>query len=231
MNRVELWIYTLIKRRMGKNMKNSLSATIRKATALAAVLTVALVGFGPAAHAEDGKRSSYVAVKGGMYSPSSNFDLDNFNNGNTSHFDGKTGVDSELAIGHYFLPFLAGEFGAGYFQTKGSPSAQPGETMLRVVPVLATGKLILPLGVFEPYGEFGIGAYFTKLEVSGNSGNFGGSSEITYGLHAGAGFNVMVSDRVFLGLEGRYLWARPSFGGQDVKIEGFTTTANLGLKF
>jgi opacity protein-like surface antigen len=212
-------------------MKSSLAAILKTASAFAGILTVALMGFGSLAYAEDGKPSNYVAFKGGMYSPSSNFDLDNFNGGSTTHFDGKTGVDGELAIGHYFLPFLAAELGAGYFQTKGSASAQPGETMLRVVPVVATGKLILPLGIFEPYGEFGIGAYFTKLEVTGNTGNFNGSSEITYGLHAGAGFNVNVSKNVFVGLEGRYLWAKPSFGGQDVKIEGFTTTANLGLRF
>jgi hypothetical protein len=36
---------------------------------------------------------------------------------------------------------------------------------------------------------------------------------------------------MFLGLEGKYLWAKPSFGGQDIKIDGFITTANLGVRF
>ena len=31
--------------------------------------------------------------------------------------------------------------------------------------------------------------------------------------------------------EGRYLWANPSFDGEHIKLNGFTTTANLGLRF
>ena len=211
-------------------MKKSTTAIMKTTSALIAVLTLAMIGIGSPAGAED-KPANYLALKGGIYSPSGSFDLDNFNGGSQTHFDKKTGFDGELAIGHYFLPMLAVELGGGYFESKGSPAAQPGETRLKVVPVLVTGKVVLPLGVFEPYGEFGIGAYFTQLDVSGNTSSFQGSSEVTYGLHAGAGFNIDLTKQVFVGLEGRYLWARPSFGGQDVKLDGFTTTANLGLRF
>ncbi|MBT1072399.1 hypothetical protein [Pelotalea chapellei] len=67
--------------------------------------------------------------------------------------------------------------------------------------------------------------------MSGNTGNFKGSTKITYGLHAGAGFNINLSDEFFIRLEGKYLWARPSYGGQDIKLNGFATTANLGVRF
>lgn len=177
------------------------------------------------------KPSNYLVLKGGIYSPSEEYDLDNFNGDNRSRLDPKTGFDGEIALGHYFLPVLALELGAGYFESKGSPSAEPGETRLKVVPVLATAKALLPMGPIEPYGEFGIGAYFTKLDVDGNLSSFDGSSKVTYGLHAGVGLNINLTDVFFLGAEGRYLWAKPSYGGQDVKINGFTTTANLGFRF
>ena len=39
------------------------------------------------------------------------------------------------------------------------------------------------------------------------------------------------TEALFLGLEGRYLWAKPSIGGQDIKLDGFTTMVNLGFRF
>ena len=93
-----------------------------------------------------------------------------------------------------------------------------GETKLKVYPVTLTAKGLLPFGPIEPYGEFGIGGYITKLDVSGNLGDFSGSTKGAFGLHAGAGVNFNLSSNLFLGAEGRYLWAKPSFGGQDIKL-------------
>jgi outer membrane protein W len=213
-------------------------------SAVAAVLTVALLGSSPAvSHAADSSRNSaatdpqsspsnYVVLKGGIYSPSTSFDLDKFNNGNRSHLDSKTGFAGEIAVGHYFLPVLALELGGGYFESEGSPAAGLGKTKLRVVPLIATGKVFLPLGIFEPYGLAGIGAYFTDLEVDGNfPSDFRGSSEVTYGIHAGAGFNINFNKNMFAGLEGKYLWAEPTFGGQHVKLDGFITNATIGYRF
>ena len=203
---------------------------MKKTSALIGILGFALIGICSPAKAED-KPANYLALKGGIYSPSGSYNLENVNGGSTTHFDRKTGFDGELAVGHYFLPILAVELGAGYFESKGSPAAATGDAKLQVVPIVATGKLLLPLGPIEPYGEFGIGAYVTQFEVEGATSNFQGSSKVTYGLHAGAGLNVSLTDRVFIGVEGRYLWAKPSFGGQDIDLNGFTTTANLGLRF
>ncbi len=204
---------------------------MKKTIFLFLALAVALIGITSPASAEDEKPANYVLLKGGIYSPSKSFDLDNFNAGNRTHLDSKTGFAGEVALGHYFLPILAVELGAGYFESKGSPVAQRGESKLKVVPVIATGKVFLPLGPFEPYGLFGIGAYITDLDVEGNTGNFHGSTKVTYGLHAGAGFNINFTSNIFAGLEGKYLWAEPSFGGQDIKLDGFITTANLGFRF
>jgi outer membrane protein W len=195
--------------------------------ALAAAL---LATTSPASAAE--KPSNYVLLKGGIYSPSSSSDIRDFNQGaSLANLDSKTGFAGEVAVGHYFLPILAVELGAGYFQSKGAPATPPGETRLKVVPLVATGKVLLPLGIFEPYGLFGIGAYITDLDVEGNSGNFRGSTEITYGLHAGAGFNIDVHQNMFLGAEGKYLWAEPSFGGQHLNLDGFIMTADIGFRF
>lgn len=179
----------------------------------------------------DNKPANYIALKGGVYSPSRSYHISDFNDGNKTRLDSKTGFDGELAVGHYFLPVFAIELGAGYFESKGSPDAEPGETKLKVVPVLLTGKVLIPIGpVVEPYGEFGIGAYFTKLNITGNSGRFSGDSKITYGLHAGSGINFNITDTTFVGVEGRYLWAKPKYGGQYIKMDGFTATAVLGLR-
>lgn len=195
------------------------------------LLAVALIGITSPASAEEEKAANYVVLKGGIYSPSTTFDLDKFNGGNRKHLDSKTGFAGEVAVGHYFLPMLAVELGAGYFESKGSQAAQPVGAKLKVVPLVATGKVFLPLGMFEPYGLFGIGAYITDLDTHGNADNFRGSTEVTYGFHAGAGFNINFQKNMFAGLEGKYLWAEPSFGGQHIRLDGFITTADIGFRF
>jgi len=47
---------------------------------------------------------SYVALKAGIYSPSATFDVSNINVEETFEGDTETGVDAEIAFGHYFLP-------------------------------------------------------------------------------------------------------------------------------
>lgn len=200
------------------------------------ILAVTMFGITSPASAEDEKPTNYVMLKGGIYSPSMSFDIDNAAGGTTVnngrvHMDSKTGFAGELAVGHYFLPQLAVELGGGYFESKGHPATGSGETKLKVVPLIATAKVFLPLGIFEPYGLAGIGAYITDLDVDINNGTSHSSTEVTYGFHAGAGFNINFTNNMFAGLEGKYLWAEPSFGGQHIKLDGFITTANLGFKF
>ena len=204
---------------------------MKKTSILFLLLAVVLIGISSPASAEEEKPANYVMLKAGIYSPSTSFNLNNYNGGSTTNFDSKTGFAGEVAVGHYLLPTLALELGAGYFESDGSPAAQPGKTKLKVVPLIATAKVFLPLGIFEPYGLAGIGAYITDLDVDGNSDNFHGSTEVTYGFHAGAGFNINFNKNIFAGLEGKYLWAEPSFGGNHVKLDGFVTTANIGYRF
>jgi outer membrane protein W len=194
------------------------------------IFAIALIGITFPAFAEENP-DGYFAMKAGLYSPSDSFDIDNFNGGHTSTLDSKTGFDGEIAFGRYFAPAFAMELGLGYFESEGSPAAEPGHAKLKVVPLIVTAKGLVQLGKFEPYGEFGIGAYFTKFEVNGNLGSLDNDSEITYGLHAGVGANFNITDTMFLGVEGRYLWAKPSYGGQGIPLDGFTATIALGFRF
>ncbi len=203
---------------------------MKKTSILFLAITVALIGITSHASAEM-KSANYMLLKGGLYSPSESHNINDFNGGSSTQLDSKTGFAAEIAAGHYFLPMLALEVGVGYFESKGSPAAQPGETKLKVVPVIATAKVLLPLGPFEPYGMFGIGAYISDLDAKGNTSNFRGSTEVTYGLHAGAGLNINFSDTMFVDFEGKYIWAEPTFSGQHVKLDGFITTAGIGLRF
>jgi prepilin-type N-terminal cleavage/methylation domain-containing protein len=202
-------------------------------TLIELMIVVAIIGIAaPVSAAEN--PSNYVVVKGGIYAPSKTFDVRNINGGGIDRVDTKTGFDGEFAIGHYFLPVFATEMGVGYLESKGSPAVSPGETNLKVLPVLVTAKGLLPLGEIEPYCELGIGAYFTKLNVTGNLGNFSSSTKGAFGLHAGVGVNFNITEDVFLGVEGRYLWAKPSFSAsrvQDIDLGGFTLTADLGFRF
>ena len=215
-------------------------------SALAAVFTAALIGITPmVSHAADptdsttntasvssqGIPSNYIVIKGGIYSPSTSFDIENTGVNNRTHYDSKTGFAGEIAVGHYFLPMFALELGGGYFESKGTPGGGNEDSKLKVVPLIATAKVLLPLGIFEPYGLAGIGAYITDLDVRINNGNSHTSTEVTYGFHAGAGFNINFNRNIFAGLEGKYLWAEPSFGGDHIKLDGFITTANLGYRF
>jgi len=196
----------------------------KTAFALFLVVAVALIGIAPSVSLAE-YPSNYMVLKGGLYSPGKDFHIDN------TRFNHDDGYVAEVAFGHYFMPMFALELGAGYIESKASPAVPPGETKFKVVPVTLTGKVLFPFGPIEPYGEFGIGGYFTKAEVSGTVSSFSGSTKSVFGLHAGAGVNFNITQNIFLGVEGRYLWAKPSWGGTDIKLDGFTLTADLGFRF
>lgn len=231
---------------MRGNIKDDIKgATMRMKCAVFLLVAFSVGGLWPQA-SEAGRLGSYLALKGGIYSPSATFDLDNVNIETAFQGDTRTGVDGEIAIGHYFLPTLALELGVGFFKGKGSfaavsATAPRREMDFNVVPVVLSAKALIPVGPVDPYGELGLGAYFTKLNVTDNLNSFSGNT--TFGLHAGAGMNVNITEKAFVGVEGRYVWANPSFGNQKIRLNdteyalngfelnGFTTTLALGFSF
>lgn len=208
---------------------------------LALLAGLALVGLVPEASALS-PLSSYLQLKGGIYSPSKTFNLSNVNVEDTFDGDTQTGFAGEIAFGHYVLPTLALELGVGYFKGKGTVESFPARPVdFNVIPVILSARAFVPAGAVNPYGELGIGAYFTTFHVTDNLNSFSGNS--TFGLHAGAGVNVSFSPTMFMGLGARYVWANPSFGDQTIRLNdsefalngfelnGFTTTLALGFNF
>ena len=195
------------------------------------VLVAALTAIVPAVHAEDEVTQKYFVIKGGDYSPGGPYDIVDFNAGTTSHLETKDGANWEIALGQYSDPELALELGIGYFESRGAALDESGGTRLRAIPIVITAKGFIPMGALQPYVSAGVGMYYTKLEVSGNTGSFTSQSKKTLGKHAGFGFNIDLSSILFLGLEGRYLWLQPDFRGQKVKLNGFATSINLGFRY
>jgi opacity protein-like surface antigen len=175
--------------------------------ALAVSILCTLVFAGHPSDALSG--DSYLLVKGGAYTPQAS-DMNNFS----------TGANAEVAVGHYFLPFLSGELGVGYFESKN------GSSKLSVVPATIAARLRVPLPVVKPYAILGGGAYFSTLDTPSS----GSMTNTAYGYFAGAGVDFKITF-LLLNIEAKYLWAQPSFSGIDTKIDGVVVTAGVGLEF
>ena len=179
----------------------------RKWFAALAVSTLCTLAF--AAHPPEAlSGDSYFLVKGGAYTPEAS-DMDNFN----------TGVNAEVAVGHYFLPFLSGELGGGYFESKN------GGDKLSVYPLTLAARLRVPLPVVKPYAILGGGAYFTTLDTSAGS-----KDDTAYGYFAGAGVDFKITF-LLLNVVAKYLWVQPSYSGTDRTIDGVVVTAGVGVEF
>jgi hypothetical protein len=196
--------------RRGREKSNRREETMRPAIkwfvalAVSTLCTLAFVTLPPEALPGD----SYLLVKAGAYSPQAS-DVDNFD----------TGVDAEVAVGHYFLPFLSGELGFGYFESENGPNK------LEVYPATLAARLRLPLPIVKPYAILGGGAYFTSLDTP-----VGSKDDTTFGYFAGAGVDFKITF-LLLNIEAKYLFAEPSFSGADTKIDGVVVTAGVGLEF
>ncbi len=173
------------------------------------------------------KYPDYTELKGGYYYPSERIHLNEFSG---TDFDKKKGFEGEIAFGHRYGPVLGTEFGIGYFHDSRFPRIGAGRTTLEAVPVLLSAKLFLPLGPIEPYAEAGVGAYFTRFEIESAAGP-ARFREVDFGPHAGVGVNINFTDKIYLGVEGRYIWVRPEYGGQKVRLDGYTGTVNLGFRY
>lgn len=177
------------------------------------------------------EKANYFIVKGGIYSPESN-DLEDFDKG----FNG------EIAFGHYLTQNLALELGLGYFQTDTSETVYlNGFGDVRVdaevtsIPLTLSIKGIYPIGNVELIGIAGFGfVYFTKGEITISDVSLD-DDDTPYGFHLGGGLNYNITKNIFIGLEGKYLWASAEFNTSGMKLDadldGFVMTANIGIRF
>jgi len=182
-----------------------------------------------------------IAVKPGIYIPQS--DLKGFD----------TGFNGEVAVAYKFFPNLAVEAGLGYFKAHnttyefGTGYALRDKSTVRVIPLTASVKGILPVDKWEFYGLGGIGEYFVKGKerVDGTIGGVsesasGSDTDRVFGAHLGLGVNYNITSSWFVGAEGKYLWTGHANLSDDVlgvstterfKLNGILATAVIGYRF
>lgn len=192
-----------------------------------ALLSVLLLLVGASAFAETLPTYSYAAMKLGVYLPQAK-DVEEF----------KNTAFGELSLGHSFHKNFAVELGVGYTKTHanvtvdddlgGVPASGTEKYDLTVVPITLGVRGSLPTGNIEPFATAGIGLYYAKAEVSGTSFS---ENDTAFGYYLGLGANYHFTRDAFLGVEGKYFWAKPEFDQQEVKIDGITLTANIGYRF
>jgi len=184
--------------------------------------------------------SNYLVFKGGAYSPQSD-DLEDLD----------TGFNGEISFGHYFNQNFALEVGIGYFETDGSFSGFDAilgnwteDDEITAIPLTLTAIGISPLGdKVELFGKLGIGVCYVDGESDISLGVMGNVSfddtDTTFGFHIGCGANFDITQNSFFRIEGKHLWASSEFEDTvlgvpielDADLDGFTFTANIGIRF
>jgi opacity protein-like surface antigen len=191
------------------------------ATAMALFLTILLASvFACPSVATDTEQKQYLLLKLGGYFPQHS-DMEDYNDG----FNG------ELYYGRYFHQYVSSELGAGYFRSNISdPSFN-----IKVFDILYNIKGIYRIGRIELFAGPGVGLYFAK----GYSPPSGLTTEwnTAFGYHVLAGGSIDLSTEWFLGLEGKYFWAKtkdpviPQGGVFGTHLDGIMATASVGYRF
>ena len=177
------------------------------------------------------ENSNYVVVKGGIYSPTG--DLDDLDNGSAA----------EVVFGHYYSPTLALEGGIGFFDTDGSESAVippfglvTADVDVSVTTFFLTLKGFRPIKRGELYlgGGIGLGFVDVDIDVSGGFGSVSASDDDrVYAIQILAGGNFNITDKCFLGVEGKHIWTDETseIFGIEANGDGFIVTGVLGFRF
>jgi len=181
----------------------------------------------------ENQRPIYLVLKGGIYSPQTT-NLNGFN----------AGFNGEVDFGYSFDKNWAIEAGPGYFETSAGKGAKFGSDTtqtsvhLRVVPLTVAIKGSIPVNKLEFYGIGGIGAYFLETDLGSSEDSHHGhhdsdrESETLFGGFLGLGARFNVTPKIFLGLEGKYLWTTKStFNNAETDLTGIQATLNIGFRF
>ena len=183
----------------------------------------------------------YIAFKPGIYSPQSS-DLDGFD----------TGFNGEIAFGYRFNPNIAAEFGIGYFNTEGEETV--GGTYvgrdfdIDVYPITFTFKAILPYKKWEFFGLAGGGVYITYGPYNDYDYDYDNHHyhdyyyydyddydyDVRLGGYLGAGIHYNITRKIFVGVEGKYLWTdkvKLEDLGLKFNMDGIIATAVFGIRF
>jgi hypothetical protein len=184
----------------------------------------------------------YIAFKPGIYFPQSS-DLDD------------TGFNGEIAFGYRFNPNMAAEFGIGYFNTEaektlvGATYVDREEFDIDVFPVTFTFKAIVPYKKWEFFGLAGGGVYIVSgpYDVEDYDYHYHCDSyhcyydydydydyDARWGGYLGAGIHYNITPKIFVGVEGKYLWT-DKVKLEDIELkfnmDGIIATAVIGIRF
>ena len=201
-------------------------------TVAALSILLALSSVSSAVAAESGNKN-YFLLKLGAYSPQHD-DLDDFD----------PGFNGEVFWGRYFHKNFAAELGFGYFKSNGSKQISATtlvENEFKAIDILYTVKGVLPLGRLELFAGPGAGWYSARVNsIITTSGVRFAVTDTNGGLgyHVLAGANFNITSEWFVGIEGKYFWAKttdpietapPGFFGTH--LDGAIATANVGYRF
>lgn len=209
---------------------------------LAAILFVMVVAMPcSTVWADDSKFRNYVIADFGLYQPTDDLDTAGFS----------TGINFSAAYGRYIAKYLIFEAGLGFFYTDrdflGSAPIAGNYTQddtIGVSPITASLKGAFSAGNAEFYGGGGIGGYFLVLNSDITASNLGSFSvdddDVVLGAHVLAGVNFNITNRFFIGVDGRYFWTDTVSVIKrvaDIPIEyngnlnGFTINFAFGFRF
>jgi hypothetical protein len=170
----------------------------------------------------------YFNVRLGLFKPTAN-DLDGYG----------AGLAGEVAFGAFFNRYVAAEVGLGHYRTSDSQEfwdptygLYTVESVLSMIPITTSVKLVAPLSRIDLYGLVGVGMYFLGVEVTESaSGTSATDDDIAFGFHLGGGFALPISQQFDVGAEVRWARVEPTFDGGRFKADGVRFQGVLAYRF
>jgi hypothetical protein len=162
----------------------------------------------PPPSAPEPEYSAYLAIKGGYFGSSGEFQGHSFSGNGT--------WEAALGYGRTFGIELA----------SGSMKTNASGLEVKTVPVLLSLRLALPIAFVAPFAAAGGGAYYNKATIGGIS-----QDGWAAGWHAGAGCDLFLG-RLLVGAEFRYIGLSHSFSSLgNLDLNRYEGLARAGLRF
>jgi opacity protein-like surface antigen len=190
------------------------------------VAMVALVAVAPVA-ANAAGNNFYVVGKAGFGT------LKDSSSGQ-GYSDMNSGFSGDIGLGYDWVSGTSLLFGIeatiGYQRTSSNSSAAVNASF-DVVPFALTAKIGWIIDKLRIYAGAGPDLIKTSVDVAGQSAN-----DTAFGGHILCGVTYDLTDQIYLGLEGKYLWntnAKLSFGRNSIEPDLSSTNvfAVLGIRF